>query len=125
MINLITLTKNFSNLELIKKVCSELHFSFNAINDFAEFVLKLEESDFDVILLDCNSESETCLKWLQVVNRLTPKIPTIIIAESSKKEIISKIYEEGVFYFYPPPLNYALLKEVLNSAALFRIKQKI
>ncbi len=125
MIDLIILSKNRVNLELVQQVCSELNFNVKSINDFAEFVLNLEESEFDVIILDCDSMSETCLKWLQVVKRLTPKVPAVIIADNSKKNVISKIYEEGVFYLYPPPLNYRLLKEVLHSAALFRIKQNI
>ncbi len=125
MIELIILSKNSHHLNLVQSVCAELNFRATRMDDFPEFVLKLEETDFDVIVLDCNSIAETCLKWLQVVNRLRPKIPAVIIAEDKQKKIISKIYEEGVFYLYPPPLNRRLLKEVLNSAALFKIKQNI
>ncbi|UCF65854.1 MAG: response regulator [bacterium] len=85
-------------------------------NDLANFLLDLQENDYQVVLFDCKSMQVDCLNWIKVLRRTRPKIPLIIISDEVDREMGGRVYEEGTFYLCVPPIQKELLQNIISAA---------
>ena len=77
--------------------------------------------DINLILLDVVMPVMDGYEFLEIMNKnkLTEKIPVIVISSHSSDEILEKVYELGVFdCFFRPYMPQMVVKKVENALAL-------
>jgi len=112
----IILSQDLDFIEVCESLAAELKIENNIKYKLANFLLSLQENDYQVALLDCKHLDMESLKWVQVVHRIRPKIPLIIISDEVDQNTGGKVYEEGTFYLYIRPVVKSTLKKVLMAA---------
>lgn len=81
-----------------------------------EAVLWILEKEVDLIILDLQMEGLKGLTTLQILKRSRPKIPVVVISDSSSVEVGSQVMQQGVFYYLLKPIDDHELSEVIGSA---------
>ena len=84
-------------------------------NDFASFLLELQENDYAAILFDCSGNFQKCIQWVKIVKKLRPKVKLIVISKEIDKLSGGKLYQEGIFHLCEKPLNKEYLKDILSA----------
>ncbi len=101
---------------IIGNVCKELDVDLLLFDDFAEFLLNIEESNHSFAIIECKSCQKECLSWVKLVKNSRPKLPRIICTVESDRAICSKLYEMKIFYLFLLPVSEELAKEVISAA---------
>lgn len=104
---LITLCRSFAGV---------LGMVWKSENRIVDFLLDLQENDFQTILFDCDNLENECLKWVQFIRRLRPRIPLVVVSPQIDKEKGAKLHEQGVFYICQRPVHEEIMREVLQAA---------
>jgi len=81
-----------------------------------EALLWILEKEVDLAILDLQMEGIEGLTTLQIFKRSRPRIPVIVVSDSSSVEIGSRVMQQGVFYYLLKPINDRELSEVIGSA---------
>jgi DNA-binding NtrC family response regulator len=103
-------------ITLCEDIGSEIGMKVASKPDLANFLLELQENDYQVAIFDCTNMDFNCIKWVKVVRRIRPKIPLIIISDKVDQRTGGKVYEEGTFYLCILPVQKELLRDVLCAA---------
>jgi DNA-binding NtrC family response regulator len=109
-------SKDSEIISLCKEVAKEIGMKIVNKHDVAQFLLDLQENDYQVALFDCKNMDVDCLKWVKVIRRTRPKIPLIIISDEVDMKTGGKVYEEGTFYLYILPIEKEVLRNILSAA---------
>ena len=104
---------------LMKKDCSmlitksKLHSIFKIISqDTAYFILDYE--------LDDNSN----LELFNIIRKIRPRLPIIIISSDNSYKTIAKTAEMGIFYYALKPVQIEELEKVIDAAEEFAFEQR-
>jgi DNA-binding NtrC family response regulator len=103
-------------ISLCEDIGSEIGMKVKSKPDLANFLLDLQENEYQVAIFDCTNMDSNCLKWVRVVRRIRPKIPLVIISDKVDQRTGGKVYEEGTFYLCILPVHKELLRDVLCAA---------
>ena len=121
--NSILLISNNSNLQKqIQEVCDKISFDLTTKHTITDYILELEDKVYQTVIIDYNNEDDF-VKTVQITKKIRPRLPIIFISGSDDKELLQKIYNEGVFYVYVSPLNENILTEVLKSSIIYKMKE--
>lgn len=115
MYNGIVLSQDSKTIALCEDVGNELGLKVTYKHSLANFLLSLQENDFNVAVFDC-SDIDNNIEWVKVIKKTRPKIPLIVLTRESDQKTGSKIYEEGSFYFCNRPIHEDILRSVLSAA---------
>jgi len=107
----------------INSVCEKLNYSLKIVQELEDFILEIEAANYFTVIINCADEASHCLKRIQMVKRMRPKTPMIVIAEDLPNEILREIYSEGIFYFYSLPFKGESMKQVIESAVKFKMRE--
>jgi DNA-binding NtrC family response regulator len=103
-------------ISLCKDVVKEIGMKIVNKHDVEHFLLDLQETDYKVAIFDFRNMDVGCLKWVNVIRRIRPKIPLIIISDNVDQKTGGKVYEEGTFYLYILPVQKEVLRNILLAA---------
>lgn len=106
----------------MQEICNELDFDLMVISKVIDFILEVEKKDYQTLFID-GSPNEEFLKLVQILKKIRPRVPIVFIADNDNKEKLQKIYNEGVFYLHTTPISKNILKEVIKSSIIFKIKK--
>jgi len=121
----IILSQDIEIIRLCDEVGDEIGMRMERIPELADFILALQEKDYEVALFDCIHADDITLNWVKVVRKIRPKIPLIIFSDEVNKKTGGKIYEQGTFYLCLRPVQKKVLRKVLSAAlALNQTKVK-
>ena len=84
--------------------------------DVANFLVDLQENDYDLAILDLENVVHKSLKWVKLTRRLRPKIPLIIICDQIDQNTEAKMHEEKIFYLGLRPLDREMLHSIIKAA---------
>ncbi len=112
----IILSQDLEIIKLCDEVGNDIGIRMERMRDLADFLLALQEKDYEVALFDCIHMDDVSLNWVKVVRKIRPKIPLIIFSDEVNQRTGGKIYEEGTFYLCLRPVQKKVLREVLSAA---------
>ncbi len=81
----------------------------------ADFMLDLQEDDFQVVIFDIDRNESEGLKWVKFIRRHRPKTPLIVLCEDLDKESAALMYQESIVYLGLYPLDREVLLSVISS----------
>ena len=116
MVNAIVMSQNLDIISLCEDLGVELGLKIENKPDLANFLLALQEKDYQVALFDCNNMDAAGLKWVRVIKRIRPKIPLIIFSDEVDQKTGGKIYDEGTFYLCIRPVRREVIRNALSAA---------
>jgi DNA-binding NtrC family response regulator len=116
------------NREILKALQFLLKSDFDVIKTISnpnQLSTDLENTDFDVILLDMNFKSgvnngNEGLFWLKEIRKISPQSEVIMITAYGDVELAVKSLKEGAFDFIIKPWDNAKLRATLEAAKRMR-----
>ncbi len=105
------------------EICSEIGIALVKKNEFAGFILDLQENEYDVIICDCNQSFTVCHNWVKIIKRISPKIPLIILSERTDPQEGGILYQEGIFNLTEKPIDNNIIKEIITATIPFYKQQ--
>ena len=112
----IILSQDIEIITLSERIADEMGMKIVSKPDLSNFLLELQDNDYQIAMFDCTHMDAENLKWVKVVRRIRPKIPLIILSDEVDQKTGGKIYEEGVFYRCTRPIDKNVLRNVLTAA---------
>ncbi|MBT3251375.1 MAG: hypothetical protein HN641_04380 [Candidatus Marinimicrobia bacterium] len=112
----IILTQDADLTAVFKKSGDELNLKFESNPDISDYLLKVWDNGFSVIVFDCDQLEQESLKWIKIIRRIRPKLPLIVISKDFDPQVGGEIYDEGTFYYQQQPVSELVLSEVLSGA---------
>jgi DNA-binding NtrC family response regulator len=119
MVNAIVMSQDFDIISLCEDLGDELGVKMENKPDLANFLLALQEKDYQVALFDCTHMDATGLRWVKVIKKTRPKIPLIIFSDEVDQKMGGKIYHEGIFYLCVRPVRREVIKNAFSAAISF------
>jgi DNA-binding NtrC family response regulator len=104
----IMLSQDVEIIRLCDEVGDEIGMKMECITELADFLLALQEKDYEVALFDCIHMNDINLNWVKVVRKIRPKLPLIIFSDEVNQKTGGKIYEEGTFHLFRHVLSAAI-----------------
>ena len=111
----ILFTQDREIINLFSLTASELQMTIVNRQDFASFLLELQEHDYALAICDGSKSISECLKWVKVIKKMRPKVPLIVISSEIDKIWGGKLYEERIYHLCEKPINRDYLKEILSA----------
>jgi len=112
----IILSQDIEIVRLCDEVGDEIGMKMEHIPELADFILALQEKDYEVALFDCIHVNDITMNWIKVVRKIRPKLPLIIFSDEVNRKTGGKIYDEGTFYLCLRPVQKKVLRKVLLAA---------
>jgi DNA-binding NtrC family response regulator len=112
----IILSQDIEIIRLCDEVGGEIGMKMERMPELADFLLALQEKDYEVALFDCIHADDITLNWVKVVRKIRPKLPLIIFSDEVNQKTGGKIYEEGTFHLCLRPVQKKELHHVLSAA---------
>ena len=122
MNSILLISNNSNHQKQIQEICDKISFDLTTKHTITDYILELEDKVYQTVLIDYNNEYDF-VKTVQITKKIRPRLPIIFISGSDDKELLQKIYNEGVFYVYVSPLNEDILTEVLKSSIIYKMKE--
>lgn len=105
----------------IEEICSEFKLLIKVCKNVTEFILELEENNYQTIIIDFGID-DSSRDLVRISKKFRPRVPIIFITDEDNKQLLQKIVEEGVFYIFINSLSKNILIEVINSSIVYEIK---
>ncbi|NOZ62978.1 MAG: hypothetical protein GXO74_15085 [Calditrichaeota bacterium] len=115
-------SQNIETIQLCYEVADELGFKLLLEEKIEDFLLAIQQSEYQVILFDLELGSWDSLKSIKLIRRMRPKIPLLVFASGLNRKFGGKILSEGVFQLMAPPLNKEQL--IMSLGAAFKQHQE-
>jgi DNA-binding NtrC family response regulator len=112
----IILSQDIEIIRLCDEVGDEIGMKMERISELADFLLALQEKDYEVALFDCIHADDITLNWVKVVRKIRPKLPLIIFSDEVNQNTGGKIYEEGTFHLCIRPVQKKVFRQILSAA---------
>lgn len=109
-------SKNPDTVALCQDLGRQIGIIMTIKQEVANFLLELQENDYQVLIFDSNQAENESLKWVKLIRRLRPKLPLIVLCDEIDKELGARMYQEGIFYLGQRPLNRGVLRDVVAAA---------
>lgn len=117
-------SKNPETVALCQEVGEQIGMIMTIKQEVANFLLDLQENDYQVAVFDFDQAEDDSLKWVKVVRHLRPKLPLIVVCDRIDHDIGARMYEEGIFYFGLRPLDREALCDIMLAALKHFSRQK-
>jgi DNA-binding response OmpR family regulator len=108
-------SKNSETVALCQDIGRQIGMIMTIKQEVANFLLDLQENDYQVAIFDCNQDGYDCLKWVKFIRRWRPKIPLIVLCNEIDKNAGAQMYEEGILYLGLRPLDREILLSVFTA----------
>jgi len=109
-------SQNNSIIPIVREVADEMAITIQAEHKIEDFLLNVQENDYEAIIFDLNMSNYEGVKTIRLIRRMRPKIPLITLAEEINKNIGGKILSEGVFQLLMSPPSKENIRATLKTA---------
>lgn len=104
---------------LTKKILQIQNYEISSVKNGKEVLKKLEDNDYDVILMDINMpqmDGMECSRQIRALkNEKKSKTPIIAITGNAPNYTIEDFKEAGINDYLPKPLNFDALVEKVKK----------
>ena len=80
----------------------------------SQILLNILEKDFDLLILDIDSSGVARTEMINVIKKVRPNLPLIVVTSDTSFETGKKIVENGVLLFLLKPIDMENLEYFLN-----------
>lgn len=80
----------------------------------SQILLNILEKDFDLLILDIDSSGGARTEMINVIKKVRPNLPLIVVTSDNSFETGKKIAENGVLLFLLKPIDMEKLEYFLN-----------
>ena len=85
------------------------------LNNHVDLILHLLEHDCQAAIYGLELPLDMGLKIVQILRKIRPKLPLIVVSDEIKDGIGGKILQEGVSYYTLRPVSPERLNEVMET----------
>ncbi|MFQ5769949.1 MAG: response regulator [bacterium] len=96
-------------------VLSDKDFPVEVVNTCKEVFETLVDYNFDVVIFDPEIGKLEELDAVQLIKKIRPKTPIIVVSDETSYETGVKIAEMGVYFRMGKPINEKITKELMKN----------
>ncbi|MBI3990438.1 MAG: response regulator [candidate division NC10 bacterium] len=82
----------------------------------SEALLATLDEELDLVILDLELQELPGLKTIELIKRLRPWIPLIVLSNDASVETGGRVLEKGIFSYFLKPLSLSHFGEVVQCA---------
>ncbi|SDO96631.1 sigma-54-dependent transcriptional regulator [Desulforhopalus singaporensis] len=91
------------------------HCAVTCISDQREFLEKIKNPRFDLVLLDIDSAGQSPLSLVERLHRVDPFLPLIVTSREEKAELILEAIKKGASDFLVHPVSSTRIRVVIDK----------
>ncbi|KAA3612309.1 MAG: hypothetical protein DWQ05_20135 [Calditrichaeota bacterium] len=115
LVQAIVITNDEQVLTVCSQIAGKAEIDWSVERDMADLLLRLHNDDFKLILFDWEKYEDDCLKWLEHIHKLRPRIPIITTCPCISREKGACLMDLGIFYITQKPLSTFPLLEIIHN----------
>ena len=97
------------------------HFSAQGLKAIAvecgsDAMLAVAEENIGLLILDISVQEPSGTKTVEILRKMRPRLPVIVLSDDHSVEAGRKILQHGVFYYFLKPLNLDELDQIVRIA---------
>jgi len=92
------------------------NYDISEADDGSTAIKQLEDSSFDLIIMDNRMPDVSGLKALDAIKTLKPAIPVVMMTAYWSDQIADEARKKGAFDYLPKPFDYDRLKQTIEMA---------
>lgn len=108
----------------VSTMVSERDYSVIIVKSAIKSILKILEEKIDLLILDLDFSQNNLIDLINIIKRMRPKLPIIVLCEDFSRETIRKFAEAKIFYCAIKPLQIGEMEKVLEAVIRFNQRQK-
>lgn len=108
-------SKHPETVALCEDIGKQIGMIMTIKEDVADFLLDLQENDYQVAIFDFDPVEHDNLKWVKFIRHLRPKLPLIVLCDEINQNTEAQMHAEGIFYLGLRPLDRELLISVFEA----------
>ncbi len=87
-------------------------------------IFKILTQEVAYVILDYELDDNSNLELINIIRKIRPNLPIIIISEDNSERTISKTAEMGIFYYVLKPLQQEEIERVIDAAEHYTSEQQ-
>ncbi|MCA9731048.1 MAG: hypothetical protein H6696_18290 [Deferribacteres bacterium] len=111
----IVITEDERLLNSCSQIAQKVGIDWTTEQHVADLLLRIQKMDFNLILFDCERFENDCLKWLEHVHALRPRIPIITTCTSLTREMGASMLDLGILHIAQKPINNEPLIDIIEK----------
>lgn len=111
---------NDTNILIISQMLQLSHHQFDIVKNGELALDKLQDNEYDLMILDCNMPvmgGLEALKIYQAINVGLPQIPAIILSADATEQTVADFEEVGIAAYLSKPIMLDLLNSTIEEVA--------
>lgn len=78
-------------------------------------IRKILEQEIDILILDLDSRNNSNMDLINVIRRMRPRLPIIVLSEDDSIATVRELAQAGVFYCALKPIQISEIEKVLKA----------
>lgn len=119
---------NDTNILIISEMLQLGNHQFDIVKNGEEALDKLQDNEYDLMILDCNMPvmgGLEALKIYQAINIGLPQVPAIILSADATERTVAEFEEVGIAAYLSKPIMMDLLNNAIEEVATKSNKKPI
>jgi len=100
----------------LKELFGALNYQLDFINKLTDAIKKILTCNYDVIILELDSDKEGGVEIIPIINQIDSNLPIITITSEDSLETQRKVRKGKIFYYLVKPLSGEEIKSALQHA---------
>lgn len=87
-----------------------------AVERGGDALLAVAEENIGLVVLDISIQEPSGAKTVEILRKIRPRLPVIVLSGDSSVEMGRQILQHGVLYYFLKPLNFEELDQIVRIA---------
>ena len=104
-------------INLMTDILMQHDFTVTIEKSIIKFISSILEKEINLFILDLDSPEGLNFDSIDIIRKLRPQLPIIVLLEDDSLETLKTLVQKGVFYSAIKPVQNEEIQEVINAVA--------
>ena len=123
MWTILIVTEDVSLPDLVSSTLRGTHSEVAVVTSVKQFFTRLQQGDINLILYDSDIAPLEGMEAFPIVKTQYPRIPSILLLEQERFEVIRQVLDKGVLFRMFKPVNSHDLRQIIDRVRWQQIKK--
>jgi len=122
--SVVVATHDFAVRDVLDRFFTNRNYSVSFEQMGSKAILKLLEKPIDIFILDLDDDDNSTLDIIEVIRRTRPRLPIVVLSDSTSLDRVRRLSEAGVFYCAMKPVQIMEIEKVVEALERYRQNQR-
>ncbi len=122
--SVVVATHDFAVRDVLDRFFTNRNYSVSFEQMGSKAILKLLEKPIDIFILDLDDDDNSTLDIIDVIRRTRPRLPIVVLSDSTSLDRVRRLSEAGVFYCAMKPVQIMEIEKVVEALERYRQNQR-